>query len=119
MPDSEPGVRQSIKLKSPFHGSQSSAWARVLEDGRIELELYDFSDEAQSSMGNDVAWIWRIETAHIPRLRELLEERTGAPIRDDQTLLDTLARHFPHVHAIRDWLKEKGIPYVEQFDSWA
>jgi len=117
MPDSEPGVRQSIKLPSPW--DHSSAWARVLEDGRIELELYDFSLDAQAHMGNDVAWIWRIETAHIPRLRALLEERSGAPIRDDQTFLDALARHFSHVHAIRDWLKEKGIPYVEEFDSWA
>jgi hypothetical protein len=88
-------------------------------DGGIELELYDFSDEAQSSMGNDVAWIWKIDAAQRPRLVELLEGRTGAPIRDDQTLLDALAQSFSHVHAIRDWLKEEGIPYEEKFDSWA
>ena len=119
MGDPQPKARLEIKLKSPFQGDHSSATASVLEDGRIELDLYDFSEEAQSSMGNDVAWFWRIETAHIPRLIELLEERTGTPIRDDQALLDAFARHFSHVHAIRDWLKEKWVPYEEIFDSWA
>jgi len=52
-------------------------------------------------------------------LIELLEERTGTPIRDDQALLAAFAQHFSHVHAIRDWLKEKWIPYEEIFDSWA
>jgi hypothetical protein len=106
-------------LKSPFTGDQSSAAASVLGDGRIQLDLYDFSDEAQSSMGNDVAWFWRIEAVHKPRLIELLEERTGAPIPDDQALLEAFAQQFPHVHAIRDWLKEKSIPFEEIFDSWA
>jgi hypothetical protein len=119
MGEFEGKARLTIKLQSPFTGTQSSASASVLEDGRIDLDLYDFSDEAQSSMGNDVAWIWRIETAHKPRLLALLEERTGTPIRDDQAMLNAFAQHFRHVHAIRDWLKEKGIPYEEKFDSWA
>lgn len=117
--DPEPTIRLEIKLKSPFTGDHSTATAAVLEDGRIQLDLYDFSDEAQSSMGNDVAWYWRVEAVHKPRLIALLEEQTGAPIRDDQALLEAFARHFSHVHAIRDWLKEKWIPFEEKFDSWA
>lgn len=119
MGEFERPAQLTIKLKSPFTGTQSSASASVLEDGGIDLDLYDFSDEAQSSMGNDVAWIWRIEAVHKPRLMALLEERTGTPIRDDQAMLDAFAQHFAHVHAIRDWLKEKWIPYEEKFDSWA
>lgn len=115
----EPTIGLQIKLKSPFTGNQSSATASVLADGRIQLDLYDFSDEAQSSMGNDVAWYWRIEAAHKPRLIELLAEKTGTLIPDDQALLEALAQNFPHVHAIRDWLNEKWIPYEEIFDSWA
>ncbi len=115
----EPKIRLEIKLKSPFTGEHSSATAAVLEDGRIQLDLYDFSEEAQSSMGNDVAWYWRVEAVHKPRLITLLEEHTGMPIPDDKALLEAFARHFAHVHAIRDWLKEKWIPYQEIFDSWA
>jgi len=119
MGEFEGKARLTIKLKSPFTGTQSSASASVLEDGRIDLDLYDFSDEAQSSMGNDVAWIWRVEAVHKPRLMALLEERIGTPIRDDQAMLDAFAQSFSHVHAIRDWLKEKWIPFEEKFDSWA
>ena len=117
--DPEPQIGLQVKLKSPFTGDQSTATASVLADGRIQLDLYDFSDEAQSSMGNDVAWYWRVDAVHKPRLIKLLEEQTGTPIPDDQALLDALAKNFEHVHAIRDWLKEKWIPCQEVFDSWA
>ncbi len=119
MEESESKNRLEIKLVSPFQGTQSSAWASVLVDGRIELGLFDFSPEAQSSMGHDVAWYWRIESAHKPRLIALLEERTGTAIPDDQAMLEAFAQHFPHVHAVRNWLKEKWIPYEEIFDSSA
>ena len=119
MPDSEePKIRLQVKLKSPFTGTQSSAAASILADGRIQLDLYDFSDEAQSSMGNDVAWFWNIDAAHRPRLVKLLEERTCVAIRNDQELLEAF-RQFEDVHAIRDWLKEMQIPFEEVFDSWA
>jgi len=90
-----------------------------MKNGGIELELYDFSPQAESSMGNDVAWLYRIEKAHKPRLRELLAERTGRAVGDDESVLEAFAKAFEHVHAIRDWLREKGIPYEEKFDSWA
>lgn len=109
----------TVKLNSPFRGNDSTAAATVLGDGRIQLDLYDFSDEAQSSMGNDVAWFWTVEAAHKLRLIELLEKGTGALIRDDEQLLAALASHFAHVHAIRDWLRENNIPFEEKFDSWA
>ena len=44
MGNPEPVVRLQVKLKSPFTGDQSSAAASVLGDGRIQLDLYDFSD---------------------------------------------------------------------------
>jgi hypothetical protein len=119
MEHSEPNVRHSIKLKSPW--DHSAAWARVMVDGSIELELYDSSEEAQNHMGNDVAWIWRVAAEHVPRVIELLKEHCGlvGEINDDAALLEALSRHFAHVHAVRNWLREKQIPLVEKFDSWA
>jgi hypothetical protein len=116
----EPGSSDlKVKLKSPFWGEGSSAGACILADGGLQLDLYDFSDAAQSSMGNDVAWYWRVAPEHKPRLIQLLEQRTGAPIPDDQALLNALAQNFEHVHAVRDWLKANSIPFEEVFDSWA
>jgi hypothetical protein len=115
--NSETNPRLTIRLKSPW--DKSSAWARILEDGRIELELYDFSPDAQAHMGNDVAWLYRVDPVHKPRIRELLLKRNGSVIDNDETLLEAFAQMFPHVHAIRDWFREEQIPYEEQFDSWA
>jgi hypothetical protein len=46
MPDSESKARLSVKLTGIL--DRTSSWVRVLEDGRIELEHYDFSSAAQA-----------------------------------------------------------------------
>jgi len=72
-------------------------------------------------MGNDVAWIWSVAADHVPRVIELLKEhcRNVTDIESDEVLLEALARHFAHVHPVRNWLREKQIPLEEKFDSWA
>ncbi len=109
--------RQSIRLNGTW--KQSSAWGRVTHDGGIELELYDYSDEAQSSMGNDVAWIWSVAPADKPLVVELLRQKIGGPVADDAAILEAFAQHFEHVHAVKNWLLENKIHLEEKFDSWA
>lgn len=106
-----------VRLESPWSGA--SAWARVLADGRLELELYDHSPEAQSSMGNDVAWIWTVAAADRGRVVRALEEFTGFVIGDDRGLLEALGARFDHVHAVRDWIRSVGVVVEERFDGWA
>lgn len=115
--DAEQGSRPSIKLGSPWDGA--SAWATILEDGCIQLELYDHSKEAESRFGNDVAWNYTIQPAEKPRLIDALAKLTGQPIAGDKAILGTFAEAFEDVHAIRDWLKQEEIPFKESFDSWA
>jgi hypothetical protein len=47
---------------------RASSRARVLDDGRIELESYDFSSSANDWFGDDVAWMYRIGAADKPHL---------------------------------------------------
>jgi hypothetical protein len=91
----------------------------VLEDGRVELEFYDYSPAAQDHFGNDVAWMYRIAASEKPRLIQLLAEETGTSVTDDQTMLDAFATKFPDTWFVKDWLKTKGVPFEEEFDSWA
>jgi hypothetical protein len=98
------GVRLSVELKSNLE--KTSSWARVLEDGRVELEYYDFSPAAQSSFGNDVAWMYRIEESKKPRLYAPLTEQTGTAVSNDEAMLDALRGGFRlvglmHQHAGR------------------
>jgi hypothetical protein len=117
MPDSGSKERLSIKLKGLL--DHTASWARILHDGRVELEYYDFSPAAQDAFGNDVAWLYRIEASQKPQLFELLAKQTGTAINEDETMLEALARTFSDANDIRDWLKQNSIPYQEEFDSWA
>jgi hypothetical protein len=101
----------SVKLRGIL--DHTASWVRILEDGRIELEYYDYSPAAQDAFGNDVAWMYRIEAVHKPHLCALLNAH------DDQTLLDAFIRTFGDVWRIKDWMKQNGIPFDEEFDSWA
>ena len=110
----ETTARLEMKIRSPWE--KSSAWARVITDGSLELELYDFSPQAQSSMGGDVAWIWTVEAQDMPQLLSLLPSQAR---EGDQGLLTMLILSFMDVHAIRDWIREQKIPLREDFDSSA
>ncbi len=117
MDEPEPTSRSEVKLKGIL--DKTASWVRLLDDGRIELEYYDFSSAAQDWLGNDVAWMYYIEEAQKPRLRALLALRTGNPVEDDQAMLDALTASFGDVKQVRDWLQEKQVPFREEFDSWA
>lgn len=107
----------SVKLRGLL--PQTASWARILDDGRLELEHYDFSGDAEKWFGHDVAWIYRVQPADKPRVYELLVTRSGKKITDDQTMLDAFVWLFRDVKEIRDLLKENGVLYEEVFDSWA
>lgn len=99
---------ESIKLNSPWRGA--AAWARINGDGALELELYDHSAQAAQSLGGDVAWIWTVDAA---------QSRDALGVADNDALLAALKIRFEHVHAARDWLRAKGVPLTETFDSQA
>lgn len=103
----------SLKLASPW--DKSAAWARVMEGGRLELELYDFSDEANAHLGNDVAWIWKVSAEDTAQAMWQL----GVKARDYPALLQKIRDQFPTVHKARDWFKASGFAVEELFDSWA
>jgi hypothetical protein len=107
-------TRLEIKIRSPWE--KSSAWARVITDGSLELELYDFSLQAASSMGGDLAWIWTVQASDMP---QVLSHLPAMASESDRGLLTVLAGSFTDVHAIRDWIREKEIPLREDFDSQA
>jgi hypothetical protein len=106
----------SIRLGCPR--DHTSAWARILEDGKIELELYDFGSQAMKEFGNDVAWLYRVDVDDKPKLMDALSGYAGRIIDDDDELLDVIACHFEHVHAARDWIQDVGISLEEEFDAW-
>ena len=117
MADFPSRVRHFVTLRGLLEHTSSTA--RVLDDGRLELEYYDFSPAAHAHLGNDVAWIYRLDSSQKPRLSVLLGARTGSAIPDDQSILDALAQSFADTPQVKAWLLEMKIPFEEEFDSWA
>lgn len=111
-----PQTTARYEVKIPTTWTQSSGSARLTTEGSLELELYDFSDQAQQSMGNDVAWIWTVAAEDMPALLHMLPVEAAL---SDQALIDALVAAHGHVHAIRDWIRAQNIPLREDFDSWA
>jgi len=111
-----PDTTARFEVKIPTTWTQASARARITTEGSLELELFDFSDQAQQSMGNDVAWIWTVEAEDMPALLRALPVQAAL---SDQALIDALVSGHGHVHAIRDWIRAQNIPLRENFDSWA
>ena len=110
-----PQEPQSVKLRGGLENTASTV--RVEDDGRLVIEFYDFSSEAQSAFGNDVAYLVTVAPAEVSRVALLLgvaeNEAAGPP------LLERMNERFFSYFDAKKWLDENAIPYVEAFDSWA
>lgn len=93
---------------------QSASWVRILPSGELEFEFFDYSDEASSSLGGDVAFLYRIPAQQIPLLMQVL----NIPSMD--LLLSSLVQIFPSALHAGQWLKQNPTFHLTQtFDSQA
>jgi len=111
-----PNSTARCELRIPAPWPQSSAWVRITTTGDLELELFDFSDQAGQSLGGDAAWFWTVSAADLPGL---LPRLPVAAALSDESLLTALIADHPNVHALRDWLRACQIPVREDFESQA
>jgi hypothetical protein len=102
---------------------RTSSSASIEPDGGLVVELYDFSPDAHTWLGNDVAFLLHVAAADKERvLAELLRERCGEAAgagEPDGTLLRLLHERFDDYYAVMQWLEEHAIPYRKEFEPWA
>ena len=103
--------------------AHTASWASIEPDGGLLVELYDFSPEAHSCLGNDVAFLLHVAAADKERLlAELLRYRAGDvpdASRSDAALLQLLREGFEDYYAVKEWFEQHAIPYRKEFDPWA
>lgn len=113
---------EKTRLKS--HLEKTADWAKIHEDGTLEIEHYDFSAEAQNHFGNDVAFllfVWPDEKALVlTHLEQEMPEKAAHVSGEaaDIRLLQLIAEKYNY-HSFQAWLQQKDIPFTKQFDSWA
>ena len=99
---------------------KTASWAIIGDDGGLVIELYDFSAEAHTWLGNDVAFLLQLDVA--AKDAALVRLFGGAPPSDadrDALLLRLIAERFDDYHAVQQWLTDQGIPFRKQFEPWA
>jgi len=107
------GTPLSVRL--PSHWPNAEAWARMLHDGCIELELFDHSASAEAATGSAFANIWRIRAEAKPALAAVLERDFETPA---EGILAALKVHFPGFEAVQEWLHHSGIGVEQRRDRW-
>jgi len=111
---------KSVKLRGgPRH---TTTWVKILENGDVLVDYFDFSDEAESSFGNDVAYVVTIKAADKAKLLQLLTAEKpieSTQVGLDDTVLRIMDERFESYFPLMAWLKESGVEYEKKFDSWA
>jgi len=111
-------AEKRVKLRGVLDRTATSA--TIDADGSLIVELYDFSPEAHRWLGNDVAFLLKIDAAEkAGALRRLRAARHCADAYDDAALLQLLAERFDDYYDVERWLNDEGIPFRKEFEPWA
>jgi hypothetical protein len=108
-----------VKLRGVL--AQTASSAAIADDGGLVVELYDFSGAAQKWLGNDVAFLLKVDAAQkAEALARLLPPEQSSSERDgDALLLRLLAERFADYYDVERWLSDQGIPFRKEFEPWA
>ena len=81
-----------------------------LQDGRLKVEYYDFSEEAHTFFGNDIAWTITVQD---------MEKLLSTVNKDAEILIPWMEQYFKSYFGIKQWLEENGIEFRIERESWA
>lgn len=113
---SDPSVRDGHWLSMPGERRGTSGFVRVLDDGSIEVEVYDHSPQAEVSLGREFSAIYRVERNQLGALAERFAVGFGVPIPSLVDLPDQLT-NFLDVQSLVKWLtEESGIEFTKRVD---
>jgi hypothetical protein len=112
-------TEKRVKLRGVL--AQTASWATIGDDGGLVVELYDFSAEAHTWLGNDVAFLLELgATAKDAALARLLGgQQPPNESERDALLLQLVAERFDDYYAVERWLNDQGISFRKQFEPWA
>jgi hypothetical protein len=100
-------MTEKTKLTGGLEKTVTWIW---LENGYLKVDYHDFSDSAQRMFGNDIAYILIVK--EMSKLYSLAKQ-------DEPSLISWLVENFKDYFGIERWLKENGIDFSVERDSWA
>lgn len=100
-------MTNKVKLTGGLEKTVTWIW---LEEGALKVEYYDFSEAAQNTFGNDIAYILTVKE---------MEKLYSATKQNEFSLIEWLSRNFQSYFDIKKKLDESKIEFDKEIDSWA
>lgn len=97
------------KIKLPGGPDKTVTWI-WLENDKLKIEYYDFSETAQKMFGNDIAYTITVEN---------MEKLFSLSKQNARSLIRWLGQNFQNYFDIKQWLVENEIGFSAETESWA
>ena len=111
---------KTIKLAGNL--ARTTTWIKISRQGDVVIEYYDFSEEAESFLGNDTAYMLTIKHPDRGEMLRLLAGDAAqeiARLPEDEAILKLMSMQFGDYFEIKQWLKANNIAFQKAIDSWA
>jgi len=100
-------MSEKVKLSG---GPEKTATWIWLEEGRLKVEFYDFSETAQRMFGNDIAY-----TITVGEMDKLFSSARQI----ETSIIGWMEQNFQSYFGIKRWLEENEIGFSVERESWA
>lgn len=115
---SAPGKRaandRALSMPGRFKGTVGLL--RWTDTGGLEIEVFDFSEQAHASFGGDIANIYTVAAQDLPKLAERLAYGFGGEVAPIEQLPESLSC-FLCVESLVEWLTQNSeVPFAKRVD---
>lgn len=91
-----------VKLTGGPEKTVTWIWLGPETDGQLKVEFYDFSESAQQTFGNDIAYLLTVK--EMTRLYSIAKQDETSPI-------SWMTENFKSYFDVKQWLEENDIRF--------
>jgi hypothetical protein len=106
-----------LKLRGKLKGTAS--WVEIKADGGLQLEFFDYSEDAQAIFGHDIAYLIQVSEQEKQQAMAFLNISDDGMANPDLVLLERLEESFVDYFECKEWLDAHGVSYQKEFDAMA
>jgi hypothetical protein len=121
-----------VKLRGKLKGTAS--WVEIKPDGGLQLEFFDYSEDAQAIFGHDIAYLIQVsehEKSQVMAFLNIVDDKLTLPdltlpdltlpdlTHPDLLLLERIEESFEDYFECKEWLDAHGVSYQKEFDAMA
>jgi hypothetical protein len=105
-----------VRLRGKLKGTAS--WVEIKPNGGLQLEFFDYSEDAQAIFGHDIAYLIQVSEHEKSQVMAFLNINNELA-HPDVLLLERMEESFVDYFECKEWLDAHGVSYQKEFDSMA